>query len=231
MRPFFSYYGGKWRAAPKYPAPAHDTIVEPFAGSAGYAVRHHGRKVRLYDIDPIICGVWDYLIRVGAEEVRSLPLAFDTVDDLAVCQEAKWLIGFWINKGVASPRKRPAAWIRQGIRPNSTWGEAVRGRIASQVDLIRHWTIAECSYEQIPNLTATWFVDPPYQGKCGRHYRFHRVDFAALGRWCRGREGQAIVCEQAGADWLPFRSLGAVKGTLGPTHEMIWTNEAAALAA
>ena len=29
MRPFFGFYGGKWRDAPKYyPAPEHDTIVE-----------------------------------------------------------------------------------------------------------------------------------------------------------------------------------------------------------
>ena len=40
LRPFFCYYGGKWRAAPKYPPPEHDTIVEPFAGAAGYATRY-----------------------------------------------------------------------------------------------------------------------------------------------------------------------------------------------
>ena len=33
LRPFFSYYGGKWRSAVKhYPAPEFDQIVEPFAG-------------------------------------------------------------------------------------------------------------------------------------------------------------------------------------------------------
>ena len=31
IRPFFGFYGGKWRDAPKYyPVPEHDTIVEPF---------------------------------------------------------------------------------------------------------------------------------------------------------------------------------------------------------
>lgn len=32
LKPFWRYYGGKWRAAPSYPAPLHNTIVEPFAG-------------------------------------------------------------------------------------------------------------------------------------------------------------------------------------------------------
>lgn len=48
MRPFFGYYGGKWRDAVKnYPAPEHAVIVEPFAGSAGYALRYPDRKVVL----------------------------------------------------------------------------------------------------------------------------------------------------------------------------------------
>jgi hypothetical protein len=29
--PFWRYYGGKYRAAPLYPAPRHKTIVEPLA--------------------------------------------------------------------------------------------------------------------------------------------------------------------------------------------------------
>ena len=69
MKPFFTYYGGKYRAAPKYPAPRHETIVEPFAGSAGYSVRHFARDVRLYDVDPIIVGVWSYLTRTPADEI------------------------------------------------------------------------------------------------------------------------------------------------------------------
>jgi len=47
--PFFGYYGGKFRAAPHYPAPLHKTIIEPFAGSAGYAMRHYERQVILIE--------------------------------------------------------------------------------------------------------------------------------------------------------------------------------------
>jgi hypothetical protein len=34
LKPFIRLYGGKYRAAPRYPKPLHDT---PFAGAAGYS--------------------------------------------------------------------------------------------------------------------------------------------------------------------------------------------------
>lgn len=44
LKPFFTFYGGKWRAAPHYAPPEFATIVEPFAGAAGYSVRHHTKR-------------------------------------------------------------------------------------------------------------------------------------------------------------------------------------------
>lgn len=143
LRPFFGYYGGKWRTALRYPAPKFDTIIEPFAGSAGYAMRYPTRAVQLYDANPVIVGVWDYLIRTPRSEIARLPLHFDHVDELDVPAEARDLIGFWLNRGVAMPRRSPSAWMRSGIRPGSFWGEQVRHRIASQVEHVRHWTVAQ----------------------------------------------------------------------------------------
>ncbi len=57
IRPFFSYFGAKWRLAPRYPAPAHRTIVEPFAGSAGYACRYPDHRVILVERDPVIAAL------------------------------------------------------------------------------------------------------------------------------------------------------------------------------
>ncbi len=73
LRPFFTYYGGKWRIANSYPAPVHDTIIEPFAGSAGYAMRHAHKQVMLYDLDPMIVALWRYLIGASERRVRELP--------------------------------------------------------------------------------------------------------------------------------------------------------------
>jgi hypothetical protein len=232
MRPFFSFFGSKWRVANYYPAPTYSTIIEPLCGSAGFSLRYPHLQIHLYDADPIICGVWNYLIRVSPEEIKRLPLVFNHVDELNVCQEAKWLIGFWLNKGTVQPSKTPSKWMRdyQSRQPGCTyWSAAVIERIASQVPRIRHWTISQASYETIPNMKATWFIDPPYE-VASRAYRFHDLNYPTLGDWCRSRYGQTIACENGGATWLPFRPFRIIKGLEGKrggkkSVEVIWTNE------
>lgn len=232
LRPFFGFYGGKWRDARKhYPPPTHDTIVEPFAGSAGYAMRYAGCRVILGEIDPIIYGVWAYLIAAPAAEILAIPdlEPGQSANDLAICQEARWLVGFWLNRGASRPRTGPSAWMRDGIRPGSFWGERVRRTIASQVDTIRHWQVHNTSYEDLPFAgQATWFIDPPYQ-KQGQHYRFGAagINYRSLGGWCRTRPGQVIVCENEGADWLPFAPLADVKTTRRNSRsaEVVWIRE------
>lgn len=238
LRPFFGYYGGKWRNTIKhYPEPIHKTIVEPFAGSAGFSLRYPDRRIVLCEVDPVIAGVWEYLINVSAAEIKAIPdvPTEGSVDDLNLIQEASWLVGLWLNRGVARPRKRPSKWMRSRIRPGSFWGDRVRNTIANQVDFIRHWKVYNCSYDEC-NVTgpATWFIDPPYQ-LAGRHYSFgsEGINFEDLGRWCRSRDGQILVCENDGADWLPFRSLADVKTTRAGkrSKEVLWTNESAACGA
>ena len=73
-------------------------------------------------------------------------------------------------------------------------------------------------YRSAPDLEATWFVDPPYQPtrgmKTGQGLGYapgctsRELDYGELAEWCRSRRGQVIVCEQEGADWLPFRPCG-----------------------
>lgn len=232
FRPFFGYYGGKWRDSAKhYPAPLHDTLIEPFAGSAGYSVRHWRKKVVLCEKDPILHAVWSYLLRTSAKEIRELPdVPKDgSVDDLQLPQEARWLIGFWLNRGTSSPRKTPSKWMRSGMTPGSFWGTRVRETIASQVPHIRHWKVHLCSYEECPVTgPATWFIDSPYE-KAGRYYRYGSsgINYADLGMWCRQRRGQVIVCENDGAEWLPFKKLHESKTTRAGkrSQEVIWLND------
>ena len=229
LRPFFGFYGGKWRDAPRnYPRPKHATIVEPFAGSAGYALRYPEKAVVLCERDPQIAAVWRYLIATSAAEIREIPdIPLDgTVDDLSIPEEAKWLVGLWLNRAASSPRKSPSKWMRSKIRPGSFWGQRVRSTIANQVDAIRHWQLIEGDYTSCDmSGPATWFIDPPYQ-KAGKHYRrgSKEIDFLALAKWCRERDGQVIVCENDGADWLPFRALDDVKTTRAGrrSHEAIY---------
>lgn len=214
LKPFWAYYGGKWRSAPHYPMPSSRTIVEPFAGAAGYSTRHAHLSVHLFDADPVIAGLWDYLIHVSSVEILALP---DVVDEVpaSLPQEARWLIGFWLNKGAATPCKSPSAWMRLGTHRDSYWGSAVRQRIAAQVGSIRHWRVEQKSWDEIDVDgfgEATWYVDPPYV-KAGKHYKHSDVDYKALGTWCRRLPGQVMVCEAQGADWLPFQPFRVIKAS------------------
>jgi hypothetical protein len=222
MVPFFCFFGGKFRAAPRYPKPAFGKIVEPFAGAAGYSVRHYTADVRLVDTDPMIVGLWKYLIGVSADEVRRLPLLENdqTVDDLGDApQEARHLVGFWLNKGTAQPRLSPSAWMRSKQRPRAYWGVEVRERIATQVQHIRHWKVQHGSYTSVPNPDATWFIDPQYV-QAGKSYTFSSKDinYTHLGEWCTERKGQVIVCENQGADWLPFQPFASTRNSPNRHH-------------
>lgn len=227
MRPFFSYYGAKWRSAVRYPRPIGNLpTIEPFAGSAGYSVRHSVRKARLFDVDEHIVGVWSYLIRVGEKEVRALPdlLPGQSVSDLNLCQEARWLIGFWLNKANPAPCQTMSAWGRRPEHASQFWGPAIRERIARQVAHIREWTIEQADYRSIDvGYEANWFVDPPYSTSAGRYYRSDKVNFDHLAIWCSRLRGNVIVCEQEGADWLPFHPFRSEKTARGNrSMEVVW---------
>jgi len=99
------------------------------------------------------------------------------------------------------------------------------------------WRVIEGDYSEAPDIEATWFVDPPYHVSGARASKAERgrvrypngaddIDYPALARWCRSRRGQVIVCEQPGADWLPFRALGETQ-TVGDRRsgEVVWTND------
>jgi hypothetical protein len=225
MRPFFPYYGSMWNRARRFPAPQHAVVKEPFAGSAGYSLFYDCRRVDLFDLDPIVCGVWRYLLNVGPDEILSLPdmpEVGDSVDNYSLPQEAKWLIGFWLNRGSAQPKKSRTAFGARHDRAQLLWGPQAKHRIASQLAMIAEgWTITEGSYELAEDEEATWLVDPPYKDK-GRYYRFSLTRFEPLADWIRARRGLVMVCEQSGADWLPFRPLGSFKSTRGRSEEVAY---------
>lgn len=222
MKPLFPFYGSKWREARYHPPPA-DLVIEPFAGSAGYSTYHEPSRVQLYDVDPYIVGVWNYLIHVSSAEILSLPdlEPGQSTDDLELPQEARWLIGYWLNRGSAVPKKTQTAFSRRTERQQLIWSPAARIRIAAQLDLIRYWTITQASYDQIPDQLATWFVDPPYVDK-GKYYRFRAVNYAQLAAWIATRTGSVTVCEQAGATWLPFVPFKVTKSTKGTSAEVVF---------
>lgn len=232
LRPFWRYFGAKWRSARRYPVPTHSTIVEPFAGAAGYSLRYPERQIILVEKYAIVAAVWRYLIAAQPSELRAIPRV-EHVDDLPgwVPQEARWLVGFRLGAGDSRPRVRVSPMVRRD-------GKFEVAAIADQVERIKHWRVIEGDYTAAPDTEATWFVDPPYQvaGSRSREPNAHgrvryphggnTIDYAALGRWTMARRGQVIACENVGATWLPFQPFARLGSTApGRFHtEAIWTN-------
>jgi hypothetical protein len=191
------YYGGKGRLAHRYPAPLHDRLIEPFAGAAAYAMLYRDRDVTLVEKDTRLCALWRWLIAARLEDVLALPLvsAGDRLDALGLSQPAVDLI-----RHHAAPGARPGYLV--GAR--SRWNERKRAEIARLVGEIKHWAIIEGDYTLAPDVTATWFIDAPYQHG-GHQYRFgsSQIDYRALAMWALSRRGQVIVCEDARNTWLP----------------------------
>ncbi len=227
LKPFFPFYGSKWRSAKLYGPPRHNHVIEPFAGSAGYSTYWNPLNVTLVEKDPVIVGVWHYIQRATAGEISKLPdleVGEDVQALTRLPQEARHLIGFWLNRGSAVPKRRRTAFSARTDKAQLVWGPRARERLMAQAGTIQHWRIIESSYEGLQTKEATYFVDPPYIDK-GRFYRERYVDYQRLGTWCQSLPGQIVVCENAGATWLPFSPLATIKSTKGTSAEVVWERD------
>lgn len=228
MRPFFSYYGSKYNLARHYPRPQFDVVNEPFAGSACYSLFWESPIALLRDISPYVSAVWEWLIKVTREEFLSLPTGFiEDLDELKLPQEQRWYLGFWQGRASIAPRRCSSSWVEQRHREQphggDVFGETTRLRLANQLDGIRRWKVVT-NYTDEP---ATWFIDPPYDNKAGRHYKTPPIDYTQLGEWCKTRPGQVIVCENKGATWLPFTDVKEHRGQQYNRVESMYYQESA----
>lgn len=221
----WSYYGSKSKIVKHYPKPLFGKIIEPFAGTAQYAMRYWENEVTLVDKYHVITSLWRWLQQVSEKDLQSLPRleAGQTLDDFTFdCQEAKWFMGMIITGGPTQPKKRPSAW-KVTIRPNTQNYKIEQA--CKNLHKIRHWKILDGSYEDIENEKATWFIDPPYFVG-GKYYVHNKIDYSNLAKWCKDREGQVLVCENSKADWLPFKPLIDMTGSKFRTTECLWEKDA-----
>jgi site-specific DNA-adenine methylase len=214
----FSYYGSKSKLIKYYPQPIFDTIIEPFAGSAQYSFNYWWKNIILIEKDKRTANVWKYLIdEATPDQILALPL-FEKGEKIIHSNPAiRDLIALESNRGSAgTPRLTP--------QNRSRWTDGGRERIAANLYKIKNWKIIEGNYTLAPDIEATYFIDPPYNNKAGRQYHTKFFDYEKLAKWCTSRNGQVIVCENEGADWLPFRFLRSFHGNKYIRNEMIWTN-------
>jgi len=145
------------------------------------------------------------------------------------------LIRWSVNTATASPCTQMSSWARgsEGRSNAHWWGKRRRARIARVASKIKHWMAGCADYRDLPDVEATWFVDPPYED-AGKNYPYGSsgIDYAHIASWCRSRRGQVIVCENEGATWLSFEPIisgkrGAAFDSDGKSRrrtEVMWTN-------
>ena len=221
----WGYYGSKRNLVKYYPKPEHDLIIEPFAGTAQYALAYWDREVILMEKYETIVNLWRWLQKCSKDDIlktRRLKCG-ENVDDFEwECQEQKDLVGFIITGAPTMPKKTASKW-KTVIRPNTQ--NYKLNLIADNLHKIKHWDIRLGTYEDLENLEATWFIDPPYE-EAGKYYKFGSkyIDYSHLGNWCKDRRGQTIVCENEGASWLPFNYLTSIHGVRKSSKEAVWLN-------
>lgn len=240
MRPLFSRFGAKYRVARHLGPPRRDEVVEPFAGSACYSLFWEPKRVSLYDKDADVRRCWDWLLGCSVEDIMRLPAPIRSNEEWLALPDGPRQVIYW-NVGFAQPRvgRHLPPWylhyINTGERTGAmlgnnkwrSWDESNRALIARQRPKLDKWTFEQLDYRDIPLREAHWHVDPPYSGKPGRAYRHNRIDYADLARWCRSLPGAADVCENRGADWLPFEPLTRARTTRSGKEmdEMVWRSE------
>ena len=218
----FYYYGRKQKIGGKYPKPLHDTIIEPFAGSAAYSMLYWEKNVTLCEKDDKVYGVWNYLQSATEKDILSLPILEKGVslnEDMyksSLSKDEIHLIGFFLNPGSAVPKKSPGNFC--------AWNENTKKKLVEDLHKIKHWKIYHGDYRMIENQMATWFVDPPYLSSGGKddHHGNKGFDYDTLANWTLERKGQIIVCENLGSTWLDFKPLINLKGQKHNRMEAIY---------
>lgn len=217
----FSYYGSKSKIVNHYPRPTESKIIEPFCGSARYSLKYFDRDVLLIDKYEVVIKIWQWLQKCTPNDILSLP-KYDTGIDLRECNlsdEERMFLGMCAGIASISPRNKISPFAgQQNGRKNKF------KHIANNLYKIKHWTIKQGCYTEIPNEKATYFIDAPYQFG-GHAYIENKIDFENLAIWTKERNGQIIVCENEKANWLPFEKLVSFRGANQKfTTEVIWTN-------
>jgi site-specific DNA-adenine methylase len=217
----WSYYGSKSKIIDLYPPPKHQTLIEPFAGSARYALKYFDRDVILVDKYDVIIKLWQWLQQCSENDILNLPRLKkgDDIRKMNLSDQEFSFLSFACSAGSSTPRYSVSRFGQQNAK-------SLYRNVSKNLFKIKHWTIIHGSYQDLENQQATWFIDPPYQFG-GHEYKESnkKIDFQELAQWCQSRNGQVIVCENTKADWLDFRPIKDFIGTQKlKTTEAIWSN-------
>lgn len=215
----FYYYGRKKKLSKHYPQPQFDKIVEPFAGSAAYSL--HGsnweKEVLLVEKDKQVYDIWYWLINEATQK------DVDTLPELKKGEKSSELLHI-IHCASKMAFSYKTITVTEIMARN--W-EVTRRVFQKDLYKVKHWIIQHSDYTNAPDIEATWFIDPPYQGAPGMGYNCSSksIDYAHLADWVRSRSGEVLCCEGQDATYLPFQQLVELVGVAGKkSKEMLYYN-------
>lgn len=208
----FYYFGRKGRLAPHYPTPEFDLVIEPFAGSMAYTLHHRPKRAIGIDIDPQVVKVWNRVCKLTPAKLLNYPEP--SIGDRTADRFAMMAAG-----SHGTTRASDYLWTER-MQRDLRKQKKLAARSVEYARSCIDYRLGD--YHEAPDIEATWFIDPPYQ-RVHRGYERWNLDYDELAEWCKTRRGQVIVCEQDGADWLPFEPLQEIRGTTNKqTTEMAW---------
>jgi hypothetical protein len=210
INPLLRWFGSKWQAGKRYPAPRHPVIVEPFAGGAGYSLNHVDRQVFIWDTDPHLQVLWPWLIGPATSaDVLAIPVDVPEGTDirtLGLTPGQATLMKSWQRTNNVGDCWTVSAWNgKPGL-----WSVNTRARVAEELNAIKHWQFIPIRNWELDGIT--YFVDPPYV----YNYRYRErepFNFRKLAEQVNAvpSTSQVIVCEAVCTKtgkvpgWLPFR--------------------------
>lgn len=207
--PLFKWFGSKWLSSRIYPPPEHDTVLEPFAGSAGYSLRHHEKKIVIWEADPNLNALWSWLIKdASTADVLEIPIGIPEGTEIAALELSRGqslLLKHWQRTNNVGDCWTISPW---GNKPGQ-WTANTRARVAEELHAVKHWKLENVR----PDRPGTYFIDPPYFYNYRYRFKKDGFDYAALVEKIKliPRRSQIIVCEAACQktgrvpDYLPFK--------------------------
>lgn len=195
----FYYQGRKARIAARLPRPEHDIVIEPFAGSMAYSLHWRPLLAIGIELDAVTASIWHRLASMSEKQLRSV-----RIPDVGQRFTDPWLM---LSDQSESAHHSHSRMMSQFMydRAWTLKRQAIKHHNYMQERVVYH----HGDYHQAPDVTACWFIDPPYAG--ANAYRHSTIDYEELAEWCLSRKGQVIVCERDG-DWLPFQSIETWQG-------------------